>query len=121
MAVYTQADMDRKLLIKIIGWGNEIARGFTPQEVMHRYRQRLIMLVRWTFLRYCEKHRINNLSLEGFGHGLKNATIHMWMDEPYMKLYKTDGDDAILFQYSAHTLKELYYYIKGLERNIKKC
>ena len=115
MAVYTQADMDRKLLMNIIGYGNEITRGFTPQEAMHRYRQRLIMLVRWTFLRYCEKHRINNLSLENFGHGLKNATIHMWLDEPYMKLYKVDGDDAILFQYSAHTLKELYYYIKSLE------
>ena len=115
MAIYTQEDMDKKLMRKIIG---DFPRGkyVTPELAMAHHNCRMIMLVRWTFLRYCQKHpRCNELSLEGFGHGLHRATICMWMDEPYMQLYKTDGEDAILARYSLDTLKELYHYIKGLE------
>lgn len=116
MAVYTQNDMDRKLMMKIIGGFLPGDYHISPEMAMQRHFGRVIMLVRWTFLRYCQKKgRCNELSLEGFGHNLKRATICMWMDEPYMQLYKTDGEDTILAQYSIETLKELYKYIKALD------
>ncbi len=115
MAILTQQDMDRQLMLNIIGGFGGGVYKVTPETAEFRHRQRMIMLVRWTFLRYCQEHRVNELSLVGFGHDLSKADIHMWMDEPYMKLYKTDGEDRILFQYSLKTLKELYHYIKGLK------
>jgi len=114
MAVYTQEDMDKKLLMKIIGWSNEVVRGITPEQAMHRYRQRLIMLVRWTFLRYCQRKDLTKVWLDEFGHNLMHAKIGMWMDEPYMKLRDNDGQNVILAQYPIETLKALYHYIKGL-------
>lgn len=115
MAIYTQEDMDRELMMKIIGGFGDVCK-VSPELAMCRHFSRMIMLVRWTFLRYCQKHpRCNELSLEGFGHGLQRATIGMWMDEPCMQLYKTDGEDVILAQYSLDTLKELYHYIKALD------
>lgn len=115
MGIYTQEDMDKKLMRKIIGGFGGVSK-VSPDMAKCRHFSRMIMLVRWTFLRYCQKHpRCNELSLEGFGHGLQRATICMWMDEPYMQLYKTDGEDAILARYSLDTLKELYHYIKALD------
>ena len=113
MAICTQADADKKLLMKIIGGDDEVFK-VTPDMARCRHHSRMVMLVRWTFLRYCQRHRVNELSLDGFGHDLKKADIRMWMDGPYMKLHKVDGGDAILFQYSTETMKELYHYIKGL-------
>lgn len=112
MAVLTQKDYDKRLMMKIIGGFGGVCK-VSPDMAKCRHFSRMIMLVRWTFLRYCQKHpRRNELSLEGFGHDLQRATIGMWMDEPYMQLYKTDGEDAILAQYSLETMKQLYKYIK---------
>ena len=116
MAVYTQNDMDRKLMMKIIGGFLPGDYRITPDMAMKRHFGRMIMLVRWTFLRYCQKKaRCNELSLEGFGYGMQRATVCMWMDEPYMQMYKTGGESVILAQLSVETLKELYKYIKGLD------
>ena len=115
MAVLTQKDYDKRLMMKIIGGFRDGVYEVSPQMAMQRHYGRMIMRVRWTFLRYCERHRCNELSLDGFGHGLQRATIGMWMDGPYMRMYKTDGQDAILAQYSLETLKELYHYIKALD------
>ena len=113
MAILTQSSMDKKLLLKIIGNFGENYK-VTPEMAEMRHISRMIKLVRWTFLRYCEKHKCNELSLVGF-HDLQRATIGMWMDEPYMKLYKNNGEDRILFQYSVDFMKELYLYIKSLK------
>lgn len=114
MASYTQEDVNRKLMKKIICNFGGVYK-VSPETAKRRHITRMIMLVRWTFLLYCQRHpRCNELPLEGFGHGLQRATICMWMEEPYMQLYKTNGQDAILAQYSLDTLKELYKYIKGL-------
>lgn len=113
MAIYTQEDMDRKLMRKIIGDfppGNYV----TPELAMQRHFGRMIMLVRWTFLRYCERKGMTQVWLDEFGHNLMYAKIGMWMDEPYMKMRNNDGRDVILAQLSLDTLKELYHYIKGL-------
>ena len=114
MAVYTQEDMDRKLMRKIIGDfppGNYV----TPELAMQRHFGRVVMLVRWTFLRYCQRKNLTVVWLEEFGHNLMNARIGMWMDEPYMKMRDAGGDDIILAKLSLDTLKELYKYIKGLD------
>ena len=115
MAILTEESMNKKLLMKIIGGFLEGNYKVTPQMAESRHISRMIMLVRWTFLRYCEKHYCNEISLEGFGHDLQRAAIGMWMDEPVMKLYKKNGEDRILFQYSAEFMKELYLYIKNLK------
>lgn len=114
MAILTQSSSDRKLLLKIIGGFGEGNYKVSPEMAEKRHVSRMIMLVRWTFLRYCEKHKCNELSLVGF-YDLQRATIGMWMDEPYMKLYKNNGEDRILFQYSVDFMKELYLYIKSLK------
>ena len=114
MAVYTRKDMDRKLMMKIIG-DFPPGNGITPKMAMCRHFGRMIMLVRWTFLRYCQRKDLTKVWLDEFGHNLMHAKIGMWMDEPYMKLRNMDGQNVILAQLSLDTLKELYHYIKGLE------
>ena len=110
----TTNEMNRKLMMKIIGSFGGGVYTVTKEMALQRHFCRMISLVRWTFLRYCEQHRCSELALEGFGHGLKNSTIGMWMDSPYMKMYNGKGDDVILAQLSIDTMKELYKYIKGL-------
>lgn len=105
-----------KVMKKIIGHFNGVTKGLKYDTVMCRHHQRMIMLVRWTFLDYCERHRCGELSLEGFSGGeLKRADIGMWMYEPYMYIHKTNGDAATLFMFSTEKLKALYYYIKSLK------
>ena len=116
MKVMTKNDIDRKLMMKIIGGFGEGVYTVTKEMALQRHLSRMIMLVRWTFLRYCEKHRCSELSLAGFGHGLERSTIGMWMDSPYMKMYDDKGDDMILAQLPLERMKELYKYIKGLDK-----
>lgn len=115
MAISTQSSNDKKILMKIIGGFLEGSYKVSPEMAEKRHVSRMIMLVRWTFLRYCEKHNSSEISLEGFGYDLQRATIGMWMDEPYMKIYKKNGEDRILYQYPVDFMKELYLYIKSLK------
>lgn len=110
----TKEDKDRKLMMKIIGGFQVGVCHISPQVAIVRHFGRMIMLTRWKFLRYCERNQCGELSLDGFGHGLHRATIGMWMDEPYMKMYNTEGKDVILAQFPVETIKEIYNYIKGL-------
>ena len=103
-----------EIMKKIIGGFGGGVYEVSPKMAMQRHLGRMIMLVRWTFLDYCERHHCGELSLAGFGCGLQHADIGMWMDEPYMQMYKTGGDGTVLAQYSLDTLKALYHYIKGL-------
>lgn len=115
MAICTQNDMDRKLMKKIIGgFGGGVYR-VSPEMAKQRHFHRMIMLVRWTFLRYCQRKNEVKVWLDDFGHNLMHAKIGMWMDEPYMKLRDMDGQNVILAQLSLDTLKKLYHYIKELE------
>lgn len=116
MKVMTKNDIDRKLMMKIIGGFGGGVYTVTKEMALQRHFCRMILLVRWTFLIYCEKNRCSELSLAGFGHGLERSTIGMWMDSPYMKMYNDKGHDVILAQLSVDTMKELYKYIKGLNK-----
>lgn len=101
--------------MKIIGHFAGMTKNITPSMAEFRHRQRMIMLLRWTFLRYCQRRDLVRVWLDEFGHNLMHARIGMWMDEPYMKLRDNDGQNVILAQLSIDTLKALYYYIKNLD------
>lgn len=103
-----------EIMKNIIGHFSGVTKGLAPSTVKCRHHQRMIMLVRWTFLNYCERHHVGELPLGLFGHGLESADIGMWMGEPYMQLYDEKGEGKILFQYSTETLKSLYKFIKKL-------
>jgi hypothetical protein len=107
--------MDRQLMLKIIGGFRDGVYKVTPETAECRHHQRMIMLVRWTFLRYCQRRDLVKVWLDDFGHNLMHARIGMWMDEPYMKLRDNDGQNVILAQLSINTLKALYYFIKNLD------
>jgi len=115
--VKTKQDMDKALMMKIIGGFNDDVCRLTQEMVAHRHHSRMVMLVRWKFLRHCEKNRLSSLSLEGFGHDLVRAEIRMWLDSPYMRMVDKEGKEWILYQYPDETLKDLYNYIKGLNHD----
>ena len=100
-------------MMKIIG-GDDSVFEVTKEMARARHHGRMVMLVRWTFLDYCERHHVGEIPLGLFGHGLETADIGMWMREPYMQLYDDKGETKILFQYSDETLRSLYKFIKKL-------